>query len=265
MLDYNKTAAQIAKRAAFDRCEEWDANAAFRHNGTTNVLYYDGSIRSLGPTDIDPCGGDSTTGSGENIEDVETDGLDKYTRQWVPYRSQNDPDDDDEGTPGLLAEYRPHPDRSPTDWNSAPPISVRIDKDLNMPFGSGFSNGPTGPEYPNNPFIDDPKQAFTVIWRGEIRMPYSGDYRFWVSHDDFAWITIYGQEVYADTSWNGGPWGWTPSGYVTLPGDQWLDFEVRLHQWAKGGNHIRIQWEGPVPREDIPQSALRIPPNTPLP
>jgi hypothetical protein len=139
---------------------------------------------------------------------------------------------------------------------------TRVDLDLNMPFGSGFSGGPSGPAYPNNP-MPNAQQPFTVIWRGQIRAPQSGQYRFFVSHDDFVWIDVAGQQAYAATWWNGGPFGWTAGPYVNLVGEQWVDIEVKLHQWASGGNHLRVQWEGPgVARQDISRDAFRLSPGT---
>ena len=126
-----------------------------------------------------------------------------------------------------------------------------------MPFGSGFAGGPQGAEYPNNPFAD-PRRAFTVILRGQIRADVPGTYRLYCSHDDFLWVTINGQQVYADTWWNGGPWGWDASQEFEMYDNEWVDIEVRLHQWAYGGNHVRIQWESSgVPRQDIPAANLR--------
>ena len=117
-----------------------------------------------------------------------------------------------------------------------------------------------GPAYPNNPFTN-PNQAFTVVWRGQIKAPYSESYTFWVSHDDFCWITVNGQQVYADTWWTGAPWGWDPSTPVDLYGDQWVDIEVKLHQWMQGGNHLRVQWESAsTPRQDIPAANFRLTP-----
>ncbi len=117
-----------------------------------------------------------------------------------------------------------------------------------------------GPDYPKNPFAN-PQQAFTVKWRGQIKAPESGSYTFYVSHDDFCWITVNGQEIYADTWWNGAPWGWDPSQPVELYGNEWVDIDVKLHQWMQGGNHLRVQWEGPgVARQDIPAANFRLRP-----
>jgi hypothetical protein len=188
----------------------------------------------------------------------------KYRTDWVPTKyTPQDPQE--QSIPGLLAEYRSTPNATtPGNWDGAPD-KQRIDLDLNSPFGSGYANGPAGPNYPNNP-LPNPQQAFTATWRGQIRAPQSGEYRLWVSHDDFCWITIYGQQVYADTWWNGPPFTYDPSSPFTLVGGEWVDIEVKLHQWMSGGNHLRVQWEGPgVPRQDIPPDAFRLPPGTPPP
>ncbi len=265
MLDYRKSVAGIVGYAAVERCEDWDANAAFRHMGNANVLYYDGHVASIGPTDTDPCQGEyGTPGSPGSPGSPNYDPDNPYVNDWVPTGGPGIPPSED-SVPGLFAEYRATPNATtPGNWDG-PADHERIDLDLNMPFGSGYANGPVGADYPNNPFAN-PQQAFTVTWKGQIRAPVGGDYTLWVSHDDFCWITIYGQQVYADTWWNGGPWGWDPSTPVTLPDPSgpdggWVDIEVKLHQWMQGGNHLRIQWESSsVPRQDIPAANFRLTP-----
>ena len=280
MIDYKASTVAVVGYSAFERCEEWEANAAFRHMGTANVLYFDGHVGSIGPNETDPCyngsypsGGSGDPTGGDPSGDPSGGGSpgpgssgppagstdDPYYRDWVPTKGSGEPPQED-NTPGLYAEYREIPNKSATNFDG-PPHTVRIDADLNMPFGSGYGNGPVGPAYPNNPF-DDPRRAFTVIWKGQIKAPHSGgseSYTLWVSHDDFCWITINGQQIYADTWWNGGPWGWDPTTPIDLYADEWVDIEVRFHQWAAGGNHLRVQWESSsTPRQDIPAANFRL-------
>lgn len=261
MLDYRKSLAGIVGYSAFERCEDWDANAAFRHMGTANVLYFDGHVASLGPTDTDPCYDASVGDGGAPGGSGTPDGTlgDPYVRDWVPTKGNGEKPPEN-NVPGLYAEYRATPNATtPGNWDG-PPDFARVDADLNMPFGSGFAGGPQGPAYPNNPFADV-NQAFTVIWRGQIKAPSAGTYTFWVSHDDFAWITVNGQQIYADTWWNGAPWGWDPSNPIELYANEWVDIEVKLHQWMRGGNHLRVQWESAsVPRQDIPAANFRLTP-----
>lgn len=263
MLDYRNSIAEIVGGTAFRRCEEWETNAAFRHMGTCNVLYFDGHVDRLGPSDTDPCdGGDVVGGLGGQSGSGTAISTSEYRTDWVPTRYvPNDPEE--QSIPGLLAEYRATPNATtPGNWDG-PPDRKRVDLDLNSPFGSGYANGPQGANYPSNP-LPNPQQAFTVTWRGQIRAPQSGEYRLWVSHDDFCWITVYGQQVYADTWWNGPPFTYDPSTPLTLVAGEWVDIEVKLHQWMQGGNHLRVQWEGPgVARQDIPRDAFRLPPGTP--
>jgi len=220
----------------------WDKAIAPRHSGMMNILKFDGNVQRLAPEEINPY--DKAVG------------VEICTRLWRPMLDCGGELASQLSIPGLLAEYRD------TGWTGTPRKS-RIDSDLNMPFGSGFGGGPLGPDYPNNP-MPVASQIFTVIWRGQIRAPQSGQYGFFVSHDDYCWITINGQQIYAGTWWNGGPWGWTASSSISLVAEQWVDIEVKLHQAFTGGNHLRVQWEGPgVTRQDIPQSAFRLPPGTP--
>ena len=262
MLDYRKPIANIVGLAAVDRCEEWDANVAYRHMNTANVLYFDGHVASLGVHDTDPCQGDyGVPGSPGYPGSPAMQEGNTYATDWVPTRGTGeDIVVEEQSVPGLYAEYRStaHKNNNP-DWNKAPDFA-RVDADLNMPFGSGYANGPVGPAYPNNPF-SNPRRAFTVRWQGQIKAPTSDTYTLWVSHDDFAWIWINGQQIYADTWWNGPPWRWDPSSPIDLYGEEWVDLEVRLHQWHTGGNHIRIQWESAsVTRQDIPADRFRLRP-----
>lgn len=226
----------------------WLSQVRPRHSRQMNVLYFDGSVRLHRPEAIDPY--------------TAEDDFAIRKRLWEPQLPCDPSEFNAAGGTGLLAEYRTTPETStPGNWTTSPHRS-RVDLDLNMPFGSGFSNGPAGADYPSNP-MPNPQQPFTVTWRGQIRAPTTGQYTFWVSHDDFAWITINGESAYAQTWWNGGPWGWTAGSPVTLNGQQWVDIEVKLHQWASGGNHIRVLWEGPgLPQEDIPREAFRLAPGT---
>jgi prepilin-type N-terminal cleavage/methylation domain-containing protein/prepilin-type processing-associated H-X9-DG protein len=90
MLDYNASSADLVGFDAVSRCEEWALNAAFRHSGTANALYYDGHVKSVRPQEVDPC---------------ETEQI--YMDVWVPRVGPGDtPDDcydDDTGFPEASA------------------------------------------------------------------------------------------------------------------------------------------------------------------
>ena len=98
-----------------------------------NVLHFDGHVKRKKPSTIDP---------------FDPDGKLKLVNSlWQPRRGCEGGDDGDQcgcGT-GLVAEYR-----LGTSFSGAPQ-TVRIDADLNMPFGSGYARGPSGPNFPNNP------------------------------------------------------------------------------------------------------------------
>jgi len=239
MMDYKTSIIDVSGGSHAE--EEYDENVAPRHSGTLNALFGDGHVGSRGPLSID-------------LVSREIRGS-----MWQPRVGRNLGGGGGGGTPGLWAQYRETPNTTtPGNWDG-PPYVERVDADLNMPFGSGFSSGPVGAEYPKNPF-PNPRCAFTVVWRGKIKANHSESYRLWCSHDDFLWITIDGRQVYSDTWWNGGPWGWDPSQTFDLSANQWVDIEVRLHQWCQGGNHVRVQWESAsTPREDIPAECFRLP------
>ncbi len=275
MLDYNAPTAQISLVPAFDRCEDWETNADFRHMGTANVLYYDGRVAGIGPDEADPCKGEVSDASGTitgssggyptyTATDPEYNKEEyPYPFYWVPARTPPASEMPEEQTiPGLYAEYRPSARRGAGNW-SGPVHVARVDKDLNMPFGSGYAGGPVGLYYPKNPF-SNPQTSFSVLWRGQIRAETTGTYRLWCSYDDFCWITVGYQQVFAQTWWNGPPYGWTAGNTFQMTAGEWVDLEVRLQQWEVGGNHLRVMWErvgSGVPRSDIPASALRMTPS----
>jgi prepilin-type N-terminal cleavage/methylation domain-containing protein/prepilin-type processing-associated H-X9-DG protein len=81
MLDYlDRIAGIVDTRGA--QCDEWDENAAFRHMGKCNVLFFDGHVKTMGPTSIDPCPeeGEVSPGSGSCCDD------DPYLVYWRPRR-----------------------------------------------------------------------------------------------------------------------------------------------------------------------------------
>jgi len=51
MLDYNKLVADVVGPSAKDF---WPDTVAPRHSGQINVLYVDGSVRSMLPDEVDP-------------------------------------------------------------------------------------------------------------------------------------------------------------------------------------------------------------------
>lgn len=266
-LDYLKTAAELVGKTPIQRCEEWETNAAFRHSGTANVLYHDGRVESISPQTIDPCRPGSSTGSGGSNGNLVIDPTDftvynpnsPYGNLWVPQRGLGDQNEN--SVPGLWAEYRDSPHVGSPVW-SGPVRHARIDKDLVMPFGSGYAGGPRGEQYPGHPY-DDARATFSVVWTGQIRGKEGGTYTIYTSHDDMCYIWVNGQQVYNGTWWTGPPGNgnWGRSQTFDLSPGEWVDFEARLQQWHYGGNHIHMKWQLPSGAiEDIPQSAFRLRP-----
>jgi prepilin-type N-terminal cleavage/methylation domain-containing protein/prepilin-type processing-associated H-X9-DG protein len=88
MLDYKTDSADLVGFELTDRCEEWDKNAAFRHAGVANALFFDGHVSTVGPSDIDPCGG-NPSGNTAAFGEVEQ----KFATVWVPHRGAGQTDD----------------------------------------------------------------------------------------------------------------------------------------------------------------------------
>ena len=113
VMDYKATSADLVGYDATSRCEEWALNAAFRHSGTANALYYDGHVSSVRPQEVDPCGGTITYDPNDpNAPPIITFPPDysdppEFTEEWVPKNGPGDtPDDcydDDTGFPEFSA------------------------------------------------------------------------------------------------------------------------------------------------------------------
>ena len=103
VMDYKTASADIVGYSATQRCEEWNANAAFRHMGTANAVYGDGHVASVRPDETSPCPPSGHSGESENGEDSEDDT--NYNEKWVPTRGPGQKDDcydDDYGFPEVL-------------------------------------------------------------------------------------------------------------------------------------------------------------------
>lgn len=251
MLDFKQTSANLVIANQRTRCENWHAGAAFRHQGTCNVLYYDGHVAGMGPTQIDPCGDpDMSDGccNDPNQVSVSIDG--PYQGQWVPDRY--DPASDDEYEcgkgGGLFAEYRPGRE------NFDGPAETRIDATLDKPFGGQFGGF-------NIPITAGSNQ-FSGRWTGKLRVEQSGTYTFYVSHDDGAKLRVAGKTIYRVDGWR-----WTlennflPSEPVDLTANECVDIEATVVNY-NGPTHLQIHWSSPEigSRQPIPTELL-----TPVP
>jgi len=172
---------------------------------------------------------------------------------------------------GLCAEYRkgscdgclPNPAFTDNTF-----VIKRVDPTLHLPFGFNVGGGDVKPELnPVHPFWNDkPWRSFTSLWTGQINAPVSGNYRFYLSHDDGLTMWIDGATVHARGSWTGdccgaGTFVWNTAGpkYLTAG---WHDIRIEHVQNPPTNNHVWIQWESTdagIPVGDIPAANLRPP------
>lgn len=234
MLDYKNSTASIVGFSDSERCEDWDANADFRHTGTCNALYFDGHVKSLTPSDTNPCQPD-------------------YAVDWVPTTGSGEADSGG----GLCCTYTPINDAT------VPPVT-RVDATLYFPFGHNTGGGDVKPALnPQHPFWNNkPYRAFTGKWTGEIRAPATGYYQFLVSHDDGMNMSVNGSVVHNRGSWTGGPNSstWNSGGPVYLEANKWVSIEINLTQNPPTDNHMWIQWKSDdagVPLGNIDSANLR--------
>jgi len=237
MLDFKNSSANVVAPHYQTRCENWYADAAFRHFGTCNVLFFDGHVKTLRPTQIDPCG-DEDPSDGYSLAfldryDIENpDDLPSYAEYWPPRKYSPSQDDDYQSCAeggGLFAEYRPGRE------NFQGPAFTRIDPSLNKPFGGQYANIQI-------PLDNLSKRQFSGRWTGKLRIDQSGTYTFYVSHDDACKVLVNGQTVYRV---DGHRWikegNYLPSEPVTLRANDCVDFEVTLVNYG-GPTHIEVLW-----------------------
>jgi len=113
MLDYLEPEANIVGLSQESRCKEWGENAAFRHAGTCNVLFYGGHVRTLKPMAISPCPQDALgipgtgTGGGGSSTFIESEDDAIYQLAWEPHKGPGKGPcyEEDKGFPEVL-EYR---------------------------------------------------------------------------------------------------------------------------------------------------------------
>jgi len=91
MLDYLATRANLVVDSSESRCQDWADNAAFRHSGTCNVVFFDGHVESMLPTYIDPCGEYQIALGGNGGGCCGDDPDLNYRERWEP-RTGTDPD-----------------------------------------------------------------------------------------------------------------------------------------------------------------------------
>jgi len=188
-----------------------------RHSGLMNVLYFDGHVETNSPGELDPY--------------VATN---DFRNLWKPERGgcQGICDCCEGGTAGgLFAEYRADIE------NFSGPAVTRIDKTLTTPFGGQFSGISV-------PVDTGGSNVFSGRWTGLIRPDASGDYTFYVGHDDGCTVRINGQLIYSVTGWRWISGSFDASTPVTLTAGMCVPIEVTLVNYG-GPTYLDVQWAPP--------------------
>jgi prepilin-type N-terminal cleavage/methylation domain-containing protein/prepilin-type processing-associated H-X9-DG protein len=237
MLDYHDTVAKIVLPDELDRCDDWDANAAFRHMGTCNVLYFDGHVGSISESEVDPC--------------VET----LYANFWPPRRYDPENDENNDGG-GIAGNYF-------TGGNFDGTSAQRTDTTLSCPFGSYFFGiGSYDIPLPGAATAGWDTGSFgSGRWEGSIKGTHSEPYTFWLACDNSAWVYVNGNLVLQrNAGGSAGVQAFQASSPVNLPAGEWTSIRVELKEHTPGSSpsHVYVQWESPsTPRGDIPAENLR--------
>ncbi|MCA9267070.1 MAG: hypothetical protein KDA41_01300, partial [Planctomycetales bacterium] len=115
---------------------------------------------------------------------------------------------------------------------------------------------------PENRYPEDkngngwPDCAFQARWRGYIYAPCTGDYTFYVMHDDNCWVEIDGSQVFYRYCCG---WAQSPQAYPFSEG--WHSIEIRFDNDRWRHDYLIVEWESPcgVSRQALELSGLKCP------
>jgi prepilin-type N-terminal cleavage/methylation domain-containing protein/prepilin-type processing-associated H-X9-DG protein len=205
--------------------EEWLDTVRDRHRGLMNVLFFDGSVDSRTPSDVDPY---NPAGNYRN-----------RTELWKPLLPCSEGATSARGC-GLTGTYR----------NSST-TAERRDSTLHLPFGGEFFDG-TKYHMP----IPQPLEA---VWRGRIRASTTGPHVFYLSTDNEATLFVAGSQVVHRTAGGGAVREYAASGPVHMVADQWVSIELRWKEYHPGSpSHVSVLWQpAGGTRGQIPCDRLR--------
>lgn len=209
----------------------WEQDLAPRHGGAVTVLYFDGHVeRGITPDAFDPYDPILAERNRTNL--------------WRPNAGSCLGEGGCSGLPGgLMAEYRPGRE------NFSGPAVTRVEKTLSFPFGGQYSNVQL-------PVFSGANQ-FSGRWTGRIRPEATGDYTFFISHDDACSVRVNGQLVYEVTGHRWVNWPtYRESTPVKLSQGKCADIEITLVNYD-GPTHLDLQWKPPGgERQAIPSQNL---------
>ncbi len=240
LVDYDATVARVVGSVG---CDEWDDTYADRHFHSMNVLFTDGHVETRTPDFIDPC-----------VRQI-------HDYLWYPRVGEDRRGSGSTGGSGgsgqcngggLLGEYRQN-----TNAFTGPADVTRIEPSVSYPYGTGC-----GANQNRNPFYPSHRIRFTAVLSGKIKAPVSGNYVFYVGHDDGCWITIDGQNAHSNGRWTGGPGSLmrNTGGPIHLQAGDCVDIEIKVNNDHAGCSHFELLWEPPGQgRSQIPTSALSPP------
>jgi prepilin-type processing-associated H-X9-DG protein len=217
----------------------WNMTIAPRHAGHVNVLFYDGHVDGRLPDPINPYD--------------PAQGYQICTATWRPTLGCTTGGG---CGGGLLGQYYAY-----TDWSGTP--VVRIDSTINLPFGNPIFYGvPYSAPVPGaTPSCSSPLKSGT--WLGQLRADKSGQYTFYLSCDNEAWLSINGSELLHRQA--GGATmvqEYQSTSPVSLNAGQWVDIQVRWMEWGLGSpSHVWVKWSSDTAPSmaEIPSCNLRPP------
>lgn len=226
--------------------QQWGITVAPRHGGSLNVLFFDGSVQRMAPTEIDPY--DPLTGTK------------LMTSLWKPKLGCSPDKSGSCSGGGLVAEYW-----SDSAWarpRGGPADITRVDKSLTLPFGEAYAATVTGPyPFPDKRYPSDSNGngwqdcAFQARWRGYVYAPCSGTYTLYVYHDDNCWVDIEGANRFYRYCC-----GWATSNSFSLTAG-WKQIEVRFDNDRWQNDYLTIEWSSDcgVARKGLTSADLRCP------
>ncbi|HEY2760092.1 MAG TPA: PA14 domain-containing protein [Pirellulales bacterium] len=237
VVDFTNPIAQVVGKDIDDqtRAATWLAGAAPRHSNQMNVLHYGGNTSSQIADDIDP--------TSHDIHDY----------WWMPAQRDQDRIDVPPTTYGLVGTYYTG------EWSGT--SATRVDNSLNLPFGNAEIYGKSYdiPLPGAAPTTSSPLK--TASWTGKIVAPTTGNYTFYVSCDNQAWVLVNGKQVLYRSAggWDGVQEFQAADSAVPMTAGQPVPVEIRWEENDAGSpSHIIVKWfsDANSTPSDIPQQSL---------
>ena len=171
--------------------QDWNNDIAPRHNGTVNVLFFDGHVRGEVPSIFNPyTTAGLTNGSSPSTSSSASSTINVVQDMWAPTSgqcSQCGGSGSSASGGGLLGTYYPGQNN---EWGS--PSYTRIDSSMTYPFGG---NGTPYNEPVPGASSGSSIPLWTATWTGQVMAQKTEPYTFWARVNNVVTVYVNGQQI----------------------------------------------------------------------